>query len=119
MAWHAVSSSMLRIDVRLASRGFSFSAAPIPMLTKSSLLPDVGIESTEAGCARILFSDASAAAVTCASMNPDSSPGEYARNGVRSEVRGFTMRSIRLSEMPPSCASAMAIRSSTVATGCP
>ena len=38
------------------------------MLTWSSLLAEVGIVSTLAGCASVLISDASAAAVTCAIM---------------------------------------------------
>src|SRR2546422_8732870 len=69
--------------------GRSFSAAPIPMLTKSSLLPEVGTVSTEAGCASTLFSEASAAAVTCASMKPDSRPAERVRKAGRSDVSGF------------------------------
>jgi len=38
-------------------------AAAGPMLTKSSKLAEVGMESTEAGCARALFSEAREAAV--------------------------------------------------------
>ena len=44
------------------------------MLTWSSWLAEVGRLSTEAGCASDLFSEASAAAVTCAIMNPELSP---------------------------------------------
>ena len=44
------------------------------MLTWSSWLADVGRLSTEAGCASDLFSEASAAAVTCAIMKPELSP---------------------------------------------
>ena len=44
------------------------------METKSSL-PLVGMESTEAGCAKPLFSETSAAAVTCAIMKPVFTPG--------------------------------------------
>ena len=45
------------------------------MLTWSSWPAEVGRLSTEAGCARVLFSETSAAAVTCAIMKPDSRPG--------------------------------------------
>ena len=45
------------------------------MLTWSSWLAEVGRLSTLAGCASDLFSDASAAAVTCAIMKPEFRPG--------------------------------------------
>ena len=51
------------------------------MLTWSSLLAEVGIVSTLAGCASVLSSDASAAAVTCAIMKPDWSPPCRVRKG--------------------------------------
>ena len=44
------------------------------MLTWSSLLADVGIVSTLAGCASVLISEVRAAAVTCAIMKPEWSP---------------------------------------------
>ena len=118
-AWQAQSSSMARMFLTLAMTGCSFNAAAIPMLTKSSLLPEVGMESAEAGCASTLFSDAKAAAATCAIISPDSRPGEWARNAGSSEVRGFTIRSTRLSAIAPSWVRAMAIRSSARASGCP
>ena len=46
----------------------ALSAAPMLMLTWSSRLAEVGIVSTLAGCASVLISDVSAAAVTCAIM---------------------------------------------------
>ena len=49
----------------------SFNADVIPILTKSSLLPLVVMEPTEAGCESTRFSATSAAAVTCTIMNPD------------------------------------------------
>ena len=52
-----------------------------PMETWSSRPADEGIESTLAGWHRILFSLTSAAAVTWASMKPECSPLETARNG--------------------------------------
>lgn len=50
------------------------------MLRWSSLLADVGIESTPAGCASVLSSDATAAAVACASIRPDCSLPSRVRN---------------------------------------
>ena len=44
------------------------------MLTWSSRLAEVGMVSTLAGCASVLISEARAAAVTCAIMNPDCRP---------------------------------------------
>ena len=46
----------------------AFSAAVMLMLTWSSLFAEVGIVSTPAGWASDFISDATAAAVTCASM---------------------------------------------------
>ena len=48
----------------------AFSAAVMLMLTWSSLFAEVGIVSTPAGCASVFSSEATAAAVTCASMQP-------------------------------------------------
>ena len=50
------------------------------MLTWSSWFAEVGRLSTEAGCASDLFSEASAAAVTCAIMKPELSPPCRTRN---------------------------------------
>src|SRR3989442_14265616 len=50
-------------------------AAPGPMLTKSSKLLDVGIESLLAGCVNSLFSATSDVAVYCTAINPLESPG--------------------------------------------
>ena len=47
---------------------WAFSAAAMLMLTWSSRFADVGIVSTLAGCASVLSSETSAAAVTCAIM---------------------------------------------------
>src|SRR5438105_4259642 len=94
-------------------------AAVIPMLTWSSRPADDGIVSTQAGCARILLSAASAAAVTCAIMNPELRPLFLARNGGSPESDGFTSCSTRRSEMVCSCAQAIASRSSACDTGCP
>jgi len=59
----------------------TFHAAPIDMGTTSSLLPSVGIVSTVAGCDSTLHSLASAAAVTCAIMNPELTPASFERKG--------------------------------------
>src|SRR5579864_9813694 len=50
-------------------------AAPGPMLTKSSKLPDVGIESLLAGCVSNLFSATRDVAVYWTAISPLESPG--------------------------------------------
>src|SRR5437879_12432285 len=50
-------------------------AAPGPMLTKSSKLLDVGIESLLAGCVSSLLSATSDVAVYSTAINPLESPG--------------------------------------------
>ena len=57
------------------------------MLTWSSWLAEVGRESTLAGWARLLFSLASAAAVTWAIMKPELSPGSATRKAGRPLMR--------------------------------
>ena len=75
----------------------------MPIDTKSSLLPEVVIESTEAGCDHTLFSLTSAAAVTCGIMKPEFNPAPGARKGGSpSFSEGLTSRSRRRSEMPAS-----------------
>jgi hypothetical protein len=51
------------------------------MLTWSSCPADDGIESTDAGCASVLHSLTSDAAVYCTSMKPEFSPLAFTRNG--------------------------------------
>ena len=63
------------VRARSATTRRSFHAAPIAIGTTSSLLPSVGIVSTLAGCDSTLHSLASAAAVTCAIMKPEFTPG--------------------------------------------
>ena len=65
----------------LAAISPSRRAANVAIETWSSWLAEVGRLSTEAGCARLLFSLASAAAVTCAIMKPEFSPPFSTRNG--------------------------------------
>ena len=89
------------------------------MLTWSSLLAEVGIVSTLAGCASLFSSEVSAAAVTCAIMNPDCRPPSRVRNAGSSLSAGLTSRSVRRSLMVASCAMAMASRSAAMATGAP
>ena len=89
------------------------------MLTWSSWLPDVGIESTTAGEANTLFSDTSAAAVYCAIIMPELSPPCSVRNGGSPESCGFTMRSVRRSEMLASSERAIPRKSMAMATGSP
>ena len=66
----AASSSIATMADVLPAIGVSRRAANVAMLTWSSWFAEVGSESTDAGCASDLFSDASAAAVTCAIMKP-------------------------------------------------
>ena len=77
------------------------------------------MESTLAGWARVLFSEARAAAVTWASIRPECTPPSLARNAGRPESMGLTSRSIRRSLMAPSSATAMATISAARATGAP
>src|SRR5574339_427606 len=73
------------------------------MLTWSSLLADVGIVSTLAGCASVLSSDVSAAAVTCAIISPDCRPPWRVRNAGRPLLAGLTNRSERRSLIVARC----------------
>src|SRR5206468_1278973 len=66
----AIIASRARMRVVLAAMARAWRAAIGPMLTWSSALADVGIVSTLAGWARLLFSDASAAEVYCTIMKP-------------------------------------------------
>ncbi len=94
-------------------------AAIVPMETWSSLLADVGMESTLAGWASTLFSETSAAAVYCAIMKPEFNPPSLTRKAGRPLSLGFTRRSMRRSEMLASSATAMPRKSMASATGCP
>jgi hypothetical protein len=75
------------------------------------------MESTLAGCARCLFSAASAAAVTCGIMNPELSPGSTARNAGNPDSTGSTSNEIRRSASEPISQIAIAIASAAKATG--
>src|SRR3989304_4773183 len=74
---------------------------------------------TLAGCARILFSETSAAAVYCASINPECRPPSLVRKAGSPLRCGLTRRSMRRSAMVASAAVAMASTSSARATGRP
>ena len=63
-------------------------AEMVPMLTWSSLLAEVGMESTQAGWERTLFSETSAAAVYCAIMKPEFRPESLTRNAGRPLTAG-------------------------------
>ncbi len=89
------------------------------MLTWSSMPAEVGIDCSDAGTERRRSSATSAAAVYCATMNPEFIPGRGVRNGGRPEVCPFVSRSMRASAMSPSCATAIVARSRAIATGCP
>ena len=67
-----------------------------------------------------LFSLTNDAAVTCAIMNPEFSPAAGARNGGRPSFNaGFTMRSIRRSEIPANAVRAIPRKSKAKASGSP
>ncbi len=80
-------------------------------------MAEVGIESTLAGVARCLFSDTSAAAVTCGIMKPEFNPGFGVRNAGKPESAGSTSIAIRRSEIEPISHTASAIMSAAKATG--
>ena len=87
------------------------------MLTWSSWFADVGSESTDAGCASDLFSDASAAAVTCAIMKPEFTPPSSTRNGGRPDRLASISSAMRRSDSAPISAIASARLSAANATG--
>ncbi len=84
-----------------AAIGASRRAANVAMLTWSSWFADVGSESTDAGCASDLFSEASAAAVTCAIMKPELTPPSSTRNGGRPERFVSISSAMRRSDSAP------------------
>ena len=85
--------------------------------TWSSWLAEVGIESTLAGWARCLFSETSAAAVTCGIMKPELSPGFGVRNAGRPDSAGSTSIAMRRSASEPISQIASASMSAAKATG--
>ena len=85
----AAASSSMRDDVRrVVDHRLQPARREGRHATWSSWLAEVGRLSTLAGCASDLFSDASAAAVTCAIMKPELRPGSGARNGGRPRDAG-------------------------------
>ena len=92
-------------------------AAKVAMLTWSSWLAEVGRLSTLAGWASDLFSDASAAAVTCTIMKPEFRPGSGVRKGGRRDTAVSTSMAMRRSVMAPISAMATASASAASATG--
>ena len=101
-AWQAASSSTARMRARVADhRARPCGRRSAPMETWSSLPAEVGMESTLAGWARTLFSEARAAAVTWAIMRPECSPPSRARKAGRPESVGLTRRSMRRSLIAP------------------
>ena len=69
------------------------------------------MESTLAGCARCLFSDTSAAAVTCASMSPEFKPGRGLKKAGSPDNAGSTNMATRRSASEPISHTASAIMS--------
>ena len=113
----AASNSIATIADVLPAIGVSRRAANVAMLTWSSWLADVGSESTDAGCASDLFSDASAAAVTCAIMKPELTPPSFTRNGGSSDRFVSISNAMRRSDSAPVSASTSARLSAANATG--
>src|ERR1019366_2092046 len=98
-AREAANSSTARTRERLVTTWRSLRAAPQPIDTWSSCIPEVGIESTLAGLARRRFSATMAAAVYWAIISPELTPASGARNGRsppgggdRQEVAGESQR---------------------------
>ena len=108
IAWNAVISSIASTRSRFSTIAASLRAAIGDIETWSSLAAEVGIESTEAGCARTLHSETRPAAVTCAIMRPEWSPPSRTRNAGRSESAGLTSFSMRRSEIEARSAAAIA-----------
>ena len=115
----AQSASIARTSRVLRTTAASLCAACVPMLTWSSMPADVGSDSTDAGKERRRFSVTSAAAVYCATMNPEFMPGSGERNGGRPLVCPLVIRSMRASLTSASSATAMVAVSSAIATGWP
>src|SRR5438477_1698599 len=116
----AAHSSTARMWATLSRTVRSFNAAPQPIETWSSCIPDVGTESTLAGAASRRFSATSAAAVYWATMRPEFTPGSSARKGGRPCERcGSRSRSTRRSAIDPTSAAAMARKSAAKASGSP
>ena len=115
---HSASIATTVRELSIARR--SFSPASHPMLTWSSVVPEVGIESTLAGTARRLHCDTIDACVYCASMKPEFTPGSGTRNaGNPFECAGSSMRSVRRSLIEAISDAAIARKSSANAIGSP
>ena len=80
---------------------------------------EVGIESTLAGWARILFSEARAAALTWTIISPELSPPSVVRNAGKPDKAGLMSFSILRSEIPPSSETTIPRRSRAKAIGSP
>ena len=105
---------------RCRGRSRAWRAAVAPIETWSSWFAEVGIESTDAGWASTLFSDARAAAVYWSSIIPELRPAAGARNGGRPPLRRASRSSaIRRSLIAPSSARASFAKSSARAIGSP
>jgi len=97
----------------------AFRAANAPIDTWSSWFAEVGMESTDDGWARTLFSDTRAAEVYCAIMKPLFSPLSSTRKGGSPEREASTSLACLLSDMFASSATAMPKKSIARASGCP
>ena len=113
----AASNSMATMPAVLSAMSPRRRAAKVAIDTWSSWLAEVGSESTLAGCASDLFSEASAAAVTCAIMKPEFTPEAAVRKGGRPLMEASISSAMRRSESAPISAMASARWSAANATG--
>jgi hypothetical protein len=104
----AARSSIATIAAVLSAMSARRRAAKVAIDTWSSWFAEVGNESTLAGWARDLFSEASAAAVTCAIMNPEFTPLAEVRNGGSPLMLASISKAMRRSDKAPISAMASA-----------
>ena len=113
----AAKSSMPTTPAAFSTMAPKRRAACVAMLTWSSWLAEVGMESTLHGEAMALFSATSAAAVTCAIMKPEFNPLFSTKNAGKPLIFGSTSTAVRRSDRLPISAIAMASVSAANATG--
>lgn len=114
--WAAANSSMPTTPAELAVMSPRRRAAKVAMLTWSSWLAEVGRLSTLAGWAKVLFSEARAAAVTWAIIKPEFKPLSFTKNAGNSLIFGSTKMAKRRSETAAISAMVMARLSAASAT---
>src|SRR5687768_7388463 len=111
---------MARTDCAFDNTVRNFRAAYVDIETWSSVFAPVGMESTEAGWARTLFSETIDAAVYCRIIRPEFTPGFTVRFAGRLRLCAeSSIDCVRRSEMFPSSCTAMVRKSAARAIGCP